>query len=138
MTKLSSFLYRSETAISPNSDAARDLMVQAARINADLGLTGFLHHEDGFFFQWLEGPPGPLDRIVTRLWRDPRHSNLTPLSGGGQTSRAFRGWDMGYSTRADHSILAWLADHGVAPYDRRGYAACVLSFLLERSAAARG
>ena len=133
MTDLAFFLYRSETAMPPNSDAARDLMAQAARINGELQLTGFLHHEEGFFFQWLEGPPEPLDLIVGRLMRDRRHYDVTTLSRAQLAERRFSGWDMGYSTRADRSILAWLADHEVAPYDRRAYAAGVLDFLRERS-----
>ncbi|WP_134725529.1 BLUF domain-containing protein [Paracoccus luteus] len=138
MTELAHFLYRSESEMPPNSDAARDLMAQAARINGELHLTGFLHHEDGFFFQWLEGPLEPLDLIAGRLMRDPRHYGVTTLSRDQQAERRFNGWDMGYSTRADRSILAWLADHGVAPWDRRAYAAGVLSFLRERSGQPEG
>ncbi|HRO15468.1 MAG TPA: BLUF domain-containing protein [Paracoccus sp. (in: a-proteobacteria)] len=133
MTDLAFLLYRSETTMPPLSDAARDLLATARRVNAGLGLTGFLHHEDGFFFQWLEGPAEPLDMIAGRLEADPRHFNLTWLWRGTETGRQFAGWKMGYSTRDDSSIMGWLVAHPVAQRERQAYAASVLAFLQERN-----
>ena len=132
MTDLAFVLYRSETDIRPNSDAARNLMDTARHVNSTLGLTGFLHHEDGFFFQWLEGPAEPLAEICGRLERDPRHFNLTYMWRGTQDIRHFAGWDMGYSSGANESILSWLAEHSVAQREKLAYAAAVLSFLQHR------
>lgn len=135
MTENAFFLYRSETDLQPDSDAARDLLATARRINGELGLTGFLHHEDGCFIQWLEGPAPALDMIGQRIDRDPRHRNITYLSRGLQEGRQFDRWAMGYSTRSGESILGWLADNAVPVRDSRAYAAAVLAFLLKRSAA---
>lgn len=135
MTELSFLLYRSETTMQPDSDEARQLLATARHVYAELDLSGFLHHEDGFFFQWLEGPTEPLELIAGRLERDPRHFNLAYLWRGTQDDRQFDGWSMGYSTRMDSSIFNWLAEHPVAQRERRAYAATVLSFLQHRRAA---
>ena len=136
MNDLSFLLYRSESDMVPGSDAARDLMATAVRVNTKLGLTGFLHHEDGFFFQWLEGAHDALELIRTRLERDARHSNLTYLWRGTQDIRHFDGWAMGYSTQESGSILAWLAEHSVGVREKLAYSASVLSFLQHRRAMA--
>lgn len=133
MTDLSFLLYRSETDMPPLSDAARDLLATARHCNAELDLTGFLHHEDGFFFQWLEGPTPALDMIAARMERDARHFNMTYLWRGTQNARQFAGWKMGYSTRDDSSIMGWLLSHPAAQSERRAYAATVLAFLQERN-----
>lgn len=119
----------------PGSDAARSLMATAVAENIQFNLTGFLHHEDGFFFQWLEGPAQALQTICARLERDTRHFNLSYLWRGTQDIRHFDGWAMGYSTQESGSILAWLADHSVGVRrDKLAYAASVLSFLQHRRA----
>lgn len=109
-------------------------MARAQKINAGFGLTGFLHHEDGFFFQWLEGPPEALELVCARLERDTRHFNMTYLSRGMQDVRHFDGWTMGYSMQDGGSILAWLADHSVALREKLAYSAAVLSFMQHRRA----
>ena len=94
----------------------------------------FLHHADGFFFQWLEGQPDNLAAIMERIERDPRHRNLTYLARGTQAERQFSRWRMGYSTRSEASVLRWLADHPVVIRERKEYAAGMLAFLREREA----
>lgn len=133
---LSYILYRSETELRPNSDAARALLKSARRENERFDLTGFLHHEEGFFFQWLEGEPDNLGTILSRIERDPRHRNLTYLARGVQADRQFGRWHMGYSTRSEASVLRWMADHPVVIRERTEYAAGMLAFLRERGALA--
>jgi len=134
MAAISFILYRSETDIRPGSETARVLMDKARRWNERFDLTGFLHHEDGFFFQWLEGQPDNLAAIMERIERDPRHRNLTYLARGTQAERQFSRWRMGYSTRSEASVLRWLADHPVVIRERKEYAAGMLAFLREREA----
>ncbi|MBB1496602.1 BLUF domain-containing protein [Paracoccus sp. MC1862] len=136
MSALSFILYRSDTGLRPNSDAVRTLMNTARRSNERFDLTGFLHHEDGFFFQWLEGEPDNLAEIMGRIERDPRHSNITCMAHGTQPERQFSRWRMGYSTRSDASVLRWMADHPVVVREPREYAAGMLAFLREREALA--
>ena len=135
MTETSFVLYRSETDLAPGSDAALELAATARRVNAQFGNTGFLHHEEGFFFQWLEGNPEPMRLICGRIERDPRHFAMTYLLQGTRHSRQFSDWDMGYSTGSLGSILTWLADHSVSPRDKTAFAAAVLEFLQHQSVA---
>lgn len=125
-------LYRSETDMPPDSDEAFALMVGARRFNAEHGVTGFLHHEDGFFFQWYEGSPEAAALIAARIEADQRHRDVTYLWRGTQDQRQFDRWSMGYSTRNDSSIMTWLADHAVSKSERRAYGNAVLSFLQQR------
>lgn len=136
MAALSFVLYRSETNLRPNSELARALMETARRGNERFDLTGFLHHEEGFFFQWLEGEPDNLAEIAARIERDPRHSNITYLALGQQPDRQFARWRMGYSTRSEASVLRWMAEHPVVIRERAEYAAGMLAFLREREALA--
>lgn len=133
---LSYVLYRSETDIRPNSDAARALVQSAKRGNERFDLTGFLHHEEGFFFQWLEGEPDNLAEILSRIEGDSRHRGLTYLARGTEAERQFARWRMGYSTRSEASVLRWMADHPVVIRERTEYAAGMLAFLREREALA--
>ena len=132
MAAFSFTLYRSETDIRPGSDAARALRDTACRNNERFDLTGFLHHDEGFFFQWLEGEADNLAEIMARIERDPRHRNLAFLARGTQAERQFPKWRLGYSTRKDASVLRWMADHPVVIRERKEYAAGMLAFLRER------
>lgn len=132
MPDLSFVLYRSETGLHHKGEAARALVELARRRNEEHDLTGFLHHDDGFFFQWLEGHPDPLASTMARIELDPRHRNLVHLARGVGQGRRFCD-RMGYSTRADASVLRWLADHAVTVRERTRYATALLSFLQERA-----
>ncbi len=136
MAEVAFLLYRSETDMRPNSEAAQQLMATARQINEECELTGYLHHEDGIFFQWLEGPAEQLGMIAARIERDTRHMNMSYLWRGTRPDRKFSTWKMGYSSRSDGSILSWLADHPVAQRQTQAYAENVLAFLLERTASA--
>lgn len=137
MAALSFILYRSDTGMRPNSEASRTLLESARRGNERFDLSGFLHHEEGFFFQWLEGEPDNLAEIMSRIERDPRHENLTYLARGTQGERQFARWRMGYSTRSEASVLRWMADHPIVIRERAEYAAGMLAFLREREAVAQ-
>ena len=137
MFDMSFLLYRSETEVAPGSATARQILNEAQTRNADHAVTGYLHHEENFFFQWLEGPTPALDGITAKIQRDPRHHHLTFLWRGTTDDRQFDGWDMGYSTIADGSLLSWLAENPVAQRERRAYASSVLAFLQCRTEATR-
>lgn len=131
------FLYRSETSLHPGSAAAEQILVKARRRNAAEGLTGFLHHEEGFFFQWLEGPEDSLARVGAIIEADRRHSALTYLHRGRGERIQFPVWRMGYSDREDGSLLDWLACHPVTQIERAEYARSILEFLKQRSLGAQ-
>ena len=53
--------------------STEDLVVDAARRNRSLGLTGFVAAHDGLYFQYLEGPADNLSDLWTRIMADRRH-----------------------------------------------------------------
>lgn len=77
--------------------------------NRALGLTGCLHHENGLFFQWLEGPRPHLFRLLDQLRDDDRHIGFTVLDQGPLSRRLFQHWDMRFSDAQAASLLDWLA-----------------------------
>lgn len=129
---LSHVLYRSETELQPDSSGAWDLVSRARQRNATLHLTGLLHLEEGFFFQWLEGPEDGLGEVLRDIECDDRHCNMTYLKRGAAWERQFPDWDMHMSTRNDASIFFWLSRNPVSQYMRREYAATILTFLQSR------
>jgi hypothetical protein len=90
-------IYRSKALVTPGSDACRNIVALSQKNNASLGLTGFLHAEEGLFIQYLEGPSKPLWALYKRLHLDERHTNLILLGHGGLGKRRFEDWRMGYS-----------------------------------------
>ncbi|MCQ0969951.1 BLUF domain-containing protein [Paracoccus sp. TK19116] len=123
------YVYRS-TAADDLGRAEIDAIVRrSGHRNEVFGLTGCLHHEDGLFFQWLEGPRYQLDQIVNKIRRDPRHQDIEDLSYGPLTRRIFGSWTMRSTDRSDGSLTQWLTDADVSTYDRRGYASSVGAFL---------
>ena len=84
------------------------ILNQARRRNAERGLTGCLHHENGMFFQWLEGPRLTLSRLMERLRDDDRHVGVTVIDQGRLEERLFGNWQMRHSDPATASLLEWL------------------------------
>ena len=138
MFDTSFFLYRSETDVAPGSPVARQILDEAHARNTAKDLTGFLHHEENFFFQWLEGPAAALDEVAMLIKSDQRHRFMTCLWRGAADDRQFGEWRMGYSTHDVDSIMTWLAENPVAQREKRAYASSVLAFLQRRNEAARG
>ena len=84
------------------------LEVFAAR-NAKLALSGYLHVEDGSFYQYLEGGSAELEVVWQAIQRDPRHTAVTLLFDSPVPVRRFGNWAMGYSTDEAESLFAWTA-----------------------------
>lgn len=106
-------IYKSTALVAPGSTACRDIVTVSQRKNDGLGLTGFLHAEDGLFIQYLEGPPRPLWALYERLHLDPRHADLVLLGHGGLRKRRFRDWRLGYSEAGVLSFADFLEEVSV-------------------------
>lgn len=130
------FLYRSRTALDARSGECRSILRVARARNAGNGLTGYLHHEDGRFYQWLEGPAEALQHTGALIERDPRHQDLDYLWRGTQPQRQFDGWDMGFGAAKPGSLFDWVAENGVRVGDAVDFARGVLGFM--QGALARG
>ena len=75
-------------------DALRALLETSQRNNAQSGLSGFLHIEDGIVLQYLEGPPDKLQDTIDRIKRDPRHTSFLEIERGALERRFFEDWNM--------------------------------------------
>ncbi|WP_410218981.1 BLUF domain-containing protein [Paracoccus sp. (in: a-proteobacteria)] len=104
-------LYRSVASPGLTRDDLDLLLKKSRERNRLYGLTGCLHHEDGLFFQWLEGPRISLFRLLDDLRDDDRHLGLTILDQGPLEQRLFQSWQMRFSDRGAASLLDWLATH---------------------------
>ncbi len=51
-------------------------------------------YDQDHFFQWLEGPPDSVDRIMTSIRNDYRHTDIEIIHTKSATRRAFDGWSM--------------------------------------------
>lgn len=102
-------LYRSVARPGLDREDLDRLLDRARERNRRLGLTGCLHHENGLFFQWLEGPRPLLFRLLDELRDDDRHIGFTVLDQGPLARRLFQHWEMRFSDSEAASLLDWLA-----------------------------
>lgn len=102
-------LYRSVARPGLDQDDLDRILERSRRWNRSVGLTGCLHHEDGMFFQWIEGPRPRLFQLLEWLRDDDRHVNVTVLDQGQLSKRLFDDWEMRFSDRQVASLLDWLA-----------------------------
>ena len=78
------------------SEELLELLKQCRSNNAKLGLSGILLHKDGNFMQVLEGPELSVQSLLQKIYRDPRHSGVLPLTEGFSKQRQFPDWTMGF------------------------------------------
>ncbi|WP_265502346.1 BLUF domain-containing protein [Paracoccus beibuensis] len=128
------FLYRSTARPGLDQGDMHDILTAARRRNQQLELTGCLHHEDGLFFQWLEGPSPALLQVIELLVQDPRHLNLEVLDEGALDHRRFQEWRMRFSDRDRASLMDWFAVTESSTVHRGDYAGGITAFLMSAAA----
>lgn len=72
----------------------QELVRAAGERNARDGITGVLCHSDPYYLQVIEGPSRAVNRLLARLFRDPRHADLTITTAGTVPARLFPDWGM--------------------------------------------
>lgn len=87
-------LYVSRAVRKPDLSALTDIIKAASLRNLQAGVTGVLCCADPYFIQVLEGPVGAVNRVLGRIARDPRHTDLTITSAGAAAVRLFPNWGM--------------------------------------------
>jgi len=100
-------LYKSRSLVSPRSANCADIYLTARRLNTRVGITGYLHHEDGIFVQFIEGPPWSIKALLNNIERDSRHASLTILKSCEASERRFRGWDMAFTNEETRRFKTW-------------------------------
>ena len=87
----------SSARVSSSSSVELDLKnisKKAKANNQALGITGVLFYHEGRFLQLLEGPQEKLERLMTKLEKDPRHQQLTRIVDEKVEDRSFTEWNM--------------------------------------------
>jgi len=105
-TPLVSISYVSAAAESFDDARLAELLDQSRRSNHEHDLTGMLLYRRGRFFQVLEGPQDAVDELMTKIRRDPRHTDVRMLLSEEIDERRFSEWTMGYEPIGVSSTLA--------------------------------
>ncbi|SEM87552.1 BLUF domain-containing protein [Palleronia pelagia] len=103
-------VYRSTALVSPGSFRYGGILHTSVRNNAETGITGYLHYEEGEFLQYIEGPDAAISALWARLARDPRHRDILLLASGALARRRFEDWRMGMSDPTVLSLATFLRD----------------------------
>jgi methanogenic corrinoid protein MtbC1 len=91
---LSTIVYRSR-AVQPLTPPALNQLTEAARArNSYEAVTGLMLYDQGYFFQWLEGPPENVDRIMGSICNDSRHTDIEVIDRQSAPKRTFGDWSM--------------------------------------------
>lgn len=125
---LHAVLYRSKATEAGAAMDTTGARADFASRNEAHGITGFLHREDGAFFQHIEGEAGPVSQLWGALQDDPRHEEVTALHIGPLPARRFARWSMGWNEGGQLSLFDWLARSGLSLKGRHE-AQVVVAFL---------
>ena len=113
---LTKLVYRSR-ATKPMSPAElHDLTVTAQVRNDREGITGVLLHDNGRFFQWLEGPASAVENMMRAIRRDSRHTDVEVMRDERVQTRTFAAWGMKLATLG-HETALWHKDVIEPPAD---------------------
>jgi hypothetical protein len=141
---LSTVIYRSRAVRDMLPPALHDLTVSSQRRNSRDAITGLMLYDKGQFFQWLEGPPDKVDRLMGSIHQDSRHTGIEILNSQKVATRRFGEWSMKLAANAP-GVEDWQLDVIAPPPEiiedlhRRPHAAPVLlSRLVAPAAAPRG
>jgi hypothetical protein len=101
---LISLVYRSRAVTVLSGYDLYELVQAAQRRNAAEAITGLLLYEEDRFYQWLEGPPDAVARVMRSITADRRHTGVELLSEKPAETRQFGDWTMRLATRGVRSI----------------------------------
>ncbi len=92
---LDTFVYCSRAAAGVD-DAEVDRIIELSqRRNVDRGITGVMVFGSGVFFQWIEGPPAQVEKLIASLHGDPRHYDIVTLDRSVEKrARLYPDWEM--------------------------------------------
>lgn len=87
-------IYASRVARAVRFADAEAIANAASARNQQAGLTGLLLYTPSHFLQVLEGPAQAVQQTLTRIKRDPRHSDLRVIDEQEVEAREFGSWSM--------------------------------------------
>lgn len=83
----------------------QDIAAKASRNNPRDGITGVLLFDAGRFIQVVEGPEESIDRLVNRIGRDPRGTEMHILFDQRILARSMEQWDMWVGRLGGHDPI---------------------------------
>lgn len=95
-------VYVSDRADVSDPMLVRDIAIDSSRNNQMNNISGILMAVGSHFLQVLEGEPTVLDELLTKIEKDPRHTNLKVLYRGEMQERVFGRWSMGCVTSTNN------------------------------------
>lgn len=107
--RLVAIAYISASVLPPTPAQLDALLLDAREFNASVGVTGVLLHNDGTFFQYIEGPDDGIARVYDRIRRSHLHAGIVELFNARERTRQFEQWHMGFC-EAPRTTLQALTD----------------------------
>jgi hypothetical protein len=95
---LTALVYRSRAVRKLSPVELHELTSVSQSRNSREGITGLMLYDNDHFFQWLEGPPANVNRVMNSISQDARHTNVQVLNAQSLPSRRFGGWNMKLAT----------------------------------------
>ena len=99
-------IYASRATSPFDTAALHELARKAGKANERAGLTGLLLHEEGNFFQLLEGPPAAVDATYARICQDMNHRAVTRIVREPVDKRTFSEWSMAFTEMTRSELRA--------------------------------
>lgn len=92
---LQHFVYCSRAAEGVDDVEVDRIVEFSQRRNIARGITGVLVFGSGVFFQWIEGPPAEVQKLIESLNGDSRHNDVVSLDTAiEKRERLYPGWEM--------------------------------------------
>jgi hypothetical protein len=90
------FYVSNTSLIFKGKEDIEDILETASNYNNQKGLSGVLLYHSGLFLQLLEGEAADVDLLYSKIFKDPRHNNVTVLFELEAQKRIFTKWGMAY------------------------------------------
>jgi hypothetical protein len=94
-TILDTFVYCSRAAEGVDKVEVNLIIELSRRRNVARDITGVLVFGSGVFFQWIEGPPAQVEKLIASLHGDQRHYDIVTLNRSVEKrERLYPNWEM--------------------------------------------
>jgi hypothetical protein len=110
---VSTVVYRSRAVAPLSAPELLHLTTTAQNRNKREAITGLMLYDDQRFFQWLEGPPDSVERVMGSIRNDRRHTEIEVLNDRTSPGRRFGDWAM--KLAIPHPDEPTLQDHVIEP-----------------------
>ena len=90
------------------------ILVDAREGNIRRGITGALVFVEGVFLQILEGERNAVQKLMSSIEKDTRHSGLYVINEAEIDQPMFTSWKMAFLSPAPEQVASWLSMEGTA------------------------